>query len=60
MWGDSHFDIRQPASAMDLASLLFCNIPDTFRSSMQILWFSRTSPVLNLCRTSRRLSDRLA
>ena len=34
-------NIRQPASAMERASLRFLTIPDTFRSSNTTVWFSR-------------------
>ena len=42
------------APAMDLASLWLRTIPQIFRSSMQIVWFSRTSMEDCFCRKSFR------
>ena len=45
-------NFAQETLAMDLASLWLRSIPFTFRSSIQMVWFSRTSSVDCFCRKS--------
>jgi hypothetical protein len=47
---------RHPCKLITLANLRFLTIPDTFKSSKIIAWFSLTTLVDSLCRKSFRVS----
>ena len=53
-------NVLQPKSEIARDNLRFLTIPDTFKSSNTIVWFSRMSWVDNLCRKSVRVSATLA
>jgi hypothetical protein len=48
--------LRQPKSEIARDNLRFLSIPDVFKSSSTIVWFSRMSRVDSLCKKSVRIS----